>query len=147
MERLKHVYEVFIRATPEKIWEAITKPELTRAYFYGTLVSSDWKPGARLTYSYPDGRLAADGTVLEVEPPRRLVHTFSASWDPSVADDPPHRVVWTIEPLGPNCRLTVEHFDFPGETATYRSVAGGLSLILNGLKTLLETGEPLAIGG
>ena len=146
MDRPTHVYEVFIRSTPERIWEAITRADMTRDYFYGTLVSSEWKAGATLRYTYPDGRLAAEGTVLEVDAPRRLVHTFSATWDEQVAPDAPHRVIWTLSPMGAMTRLTVEHFDFDGETATYRSVRGGLSLILNGMKTLLETGAPLLVG-
>ena len=142
----KHVYEVFIRATPERIWEAITDPARTRDYFYGTQVKSDWKVGSPMFYDYPDGRLAAEGKILEIDPPRRLVHTFSATWDDEVAPDAPHTVAWTIQPMGAACRVSCEHWGFAGETATYRSVSGGLSLILNGLKTLLETGEPLAVG-
>ena len=79
-------------------------------------------------------------------PPRRLVHTFSATWDDQVTPDAPHRVIWTLEPMGTVTKVTVEHFDFAGETATYKSVTGGLSLILNGMKTLLETGAALTIG-
>jgi uncharacterized protein YndB with AHSA1/START domain len=109
-------------------------------------VKCDWREGARLAYDYPDGRLAAEGKILEIDPPRRLVHTFSATWDDDVKFDAPHTVVWTIEPMGPTCRVSCEHCGFAGENATYRSVSGGLSLIVNGLKTLLETGEPLAIG-
>ncbi len=146
MQGPRHVYEIFVRAAPERIWEAITSPDLTRDYFYGTRVSSEWTKGSRLTYTYPDGKLAAEGTVLEADPPRRLVHTFSALWDDEVTPDRPHRVVWTITPMGPTCRVAVEHVDFDGETATFRSVSGGLSVILNRLKTLLETGEPLKIG-
>ena len=142
----KHVYEVFIRATPAQIWEAITDPARTRDYFYGTLVKSDWKAGSELVYDYPDGRRAAEGKILEVDPPRRLVHTFSATWDPEVTQDLPHTVVWSIEPMGSTCRVSCEHHGFGGDTATYRSVTGGLSLILNGMKTLIETGEPLAVG-
>jgi uncharacterized protein YndB with AHSA1/START domain/DNA-binding transcriptional ArsR family regulator len=142
----KHVYEVYVRATPAQVWEAITDPARSSDYFYGTLVKSDWREGSRLAYDYPDGRLAAEGTILEVDPPRRLVHTFSATWDQEVTADAPHTVAWSIEPMGATCRVSCEHYGFAGETATYRSVSGGLSLILNGLKTLLETGEPLAIG-
>ena len=146
MSRPSHVYEVIIRATPERIWEAITRSELTRDYFYGTLVESEWKPGAPLRYAYADGRVAAEGTVIEMDPPRRLVHTFSALWDDRVKADAPHRVSWTIEPMGSSCRVRVEHFDFEGPTATFESITGGLSVILSGMKTLLETGEPLTMG-
>ncbi|HEY3216813.1 MAG TPA: SRPBCC domain-containing protein [Candidatus Eisenbacteria bacterium] len=143
----RHLYEIVIRATPDQIWEAITRPERTRDYFYGTLVASDWKPGSPLRYAYPDGKLAAEGTVLEADPPRRLVHSLSALWDPEVTLDHPHQVVWTIEPLGRSCRVRVEHHGFEGETATLRSVQSGLSVILSGMKTLLETGQRLEIGG
>src|SRR5206468_1901884 len=96
-----------------------------------------------LLYRYPDGRMAAEGTVIEADPPRKLVHTFSALWDDAVAADPPHRVTWTIEPVGAVCRLTVEHEGFERDTATMKSVQSGLGVILDGLKTLLETGTPL----
>jgi uncharacterized protein YndB with AHSA1/START domain/DNA-binding transcriptional ArsR family regulator len=140
---LRHIQQVHIRTTPERLWQAITSASDTRDYFYGTLVESTWKKGAALAYRYPDGKLAAEGTIIESLPPRKLVHTFSATWDEAVAGDPPHRVTWTIEPLGDVCRLTVEHEGFAGETATLKSVQGGLSIILDGLKTLLETGKPL----
>jgi uncharacterized protein YndB with AHSA1/START domain/DNA-binding transcriptional ArsR family regulator len=143
----RHVCEVFVRARPEQVWEAIVSPEFTRNYFYGTLVSSEWKPGTALTYANVDGRRAAEGVVLEVDPHRRLVHTFSALWDFDVASDRPHRVTWTIQPVGRVCRLVMEHEGFEGETATWRTVSGGASAVLSGLKTLLETGEPLSIGG
>lgn len=142
-----HVYEVYIRTSADKLWQAITRPEFTRDYFYGTLVESTWEPGSKIVYKYPDGTIAADGEVLEVEPNKRLVHTFNATWDESVTPDSPNRVTYTIEPMGAVCRLIVEHDEFAGETATYKSVSGGLSIILNGLKTLLETGEPLPMGG
>jgi uncharacterized protein YndB with AHSA1/START domain len=142
----RHVYEVIIGATPHRIWEAITRPERTREYFHGTRVASEWKPGSALRYTDPDGKLAAEGTVLEVDPDRRLVHSFSALWDAEVTADRPHQVAWTIEPLGRSCRVRVEHHGFEGETATLQSVRGGLSVILSGMKTLLETGQRLEIG-
>ena len=139
----RHIQQIHIRTTPERLWQAITRASDTRDYFYGTLVDSTWRNGASLVYRNPDGSLAAEGTVLEADPPRRLVHTFSALWDETVRPDPPHRVTWTIEPMGAVCRLTVEHEGFESESATLRSVQGGLSVILDGLKTLLETGQPL----
>jgi len=144
---LRHVQQVHIRTTPERLWQAITRGADTRNYFYGTEVESSWRAGQPLTYRNADGTLAAEGTVIEADPPRKLVHTFSALWDEAVAADPPHRVTWTIEEIGTQgsevCRVTVEHEGFADETATLRSVQGGLSVILDGLKTLLETGKPL----
>jgi len=140
---LRHVQQIHIRTAPERLWQAITRGADTRLYFYGTQVESSWRAGQPLTYHNADGTLAAEGTVIEADPPRKLVHTFSALWDETVAADPPHRVTWTIEAMGDVCRLTVEHEGFEDETATLRSVQGGLSVILDGLKTLLETGKPL----
>ena len=140
---LRHVQQIHIRTSPERLWEAITRASDTRDYFYGTQVESSWNAGQPLTYRNPDGTLAAEGTVIEADPPRKLVHTFSALWDEAVAADPPHRVTWTIEATGDVCRLTVEHEGFTRDTATLKSVQGGLSVILDGLKTLLETGKPL----
>lgn len=140
---LRHIHQIHIRATAERVWQAITRPADTRNYFYGTLVDSTWQKGAALVYRTPDGRLAAEGTVIEVDPPRRLVHTFSALWDEAVTPDAAHRVTWTLEPMDGMCRLTVEHEGFAGQTATFQSVQGGLGVILDGLKTLLETGQPL----
>jgi uncharacterized protein YndB with AHSA1/START domain/DNA-binding transcriptional ArsR family regulator len=140
---LRHVQQIHIRTSPERLWQAITSAGDTRDYFYGTLVESSWQKGTALLYRYPDGRMAAEGTVIEADPPRKLVHTFSALWDDAVAGDKPHRVTWTIEPMGAVCRLTVEHEGFERDSATMKSVQGGLGVILDGLKTLLETGTPL----
>jgi len=139
----KSVYEVYIRATPERIWEAITSAELTRQYYYGTEARSDWQPGSRLEYLYPDGRLAAEGTVLEADSPRRVTMTFHAVWDEEVAADPPVRMTWEIEPAGEMSKLTVVTDDLVPGSATARSFEGGVVYIVSGLKTLLETGEAL----
>ena len=143
----RHAYEVYVAAPPERIWQAITDPEMTSRYYYGTLVGSEGQPGSPLRYDYPDGTVAAEGTVLEVDPPNRLVTTFSAVWDDEVRNDPPARVTWEITPAGDHAsRLSVVFDDFPSENATYQQVTGGLSVIVSGLKTLVETGEPLAVG-
>jgi uncharacterized protein YndB with AHSA1/START domain/DNA-binding transcriptional ArsR family regulator len=141
-----HVYEIYIRATPERIWQAITDPDETAQYYYGTRIASTFRPGEALTYAYPDGSLAADGEVVEVDAPRRLVHTFRALWTPELAAEKAHTVTWELTAMGDATRLVVSHTDFEGETATYRDVAGGMSVILSGLKTLVETGESLDIG-
>jgi uncharacterized protein YndB with AHSA1/START domain/DNA-binding transcriptional ArsR family regulator len=145
MNAPKHVYEVYIRTTPEKLWQAITSPEFTQKFFYGTAVRSGWKMGDTVEHVQPDGTIALTGKVLEVTPPRRLVHTFVAMHDPETARERPSRVTWEIEPRGGTCLLTLTHDDFDGETATWKSVRLGWNPVLSGLKTLLETGEPLAI--
>ncbi len=139
------VYQIFIKASPEQIWDAITKPEFTARYFYGTLVESSLKTGEPFVY-YTGDRSATlvEGAVIEADPPRRLVHTWHMLYDPELADEPPSRVTWEIEPGdGGVCKLTVCHDGFETETRTYREVAGGWMMVLSGLKTLLETGAPL----
>src|SRR5262245_3859682 len=84
MERPRHVYTVFVRSTPERIWKAITDGAETQRYYYGTHVSSSWEVGAPLTYANPDGSLAADGSVLEIEPGKRVTMAFHPRWDPDL---------------------------------------------------------------
>jgi len=146
MNQPRHVYEVYIRTTPEKLWKAITRPEMTRQYFYASGVESDWRVGSPVRHKGPDGRVNLDGKVLEVEPPRRLVTTFSAVHGPGTANDRSSRVTWEIEPRGEVCKLTLTHDDFDGITETYRMVGPGWNPVLSGLKTLFETGTPLVIG-
>ena len=142
--QLTHVFEIYIRTTPERLWQALTDGELTRRYYYRSVVDSTWEVGADCDY-HIDGNLALTGEILEVEPGRRLVTTFDARWDEEVEPDPPSRITWEIEPQGEHvCRLRVLHEGFDSETATYRSIDGGMPWILSGLKTLLETGEELA---
>ncbi len=141
----RHVYELYIRTTPERLWRAITDPAETQLYYYGTKVQSDWKQGSRLVYLDGD-RITLECKILEIEPNRKLVHSFVMSYDPETAAERPSRVSWEIEKQGEVCRLTLVHDDFDGETKTYREVEHGWAGILSGLKTLIETGQPLHIG-
>jgi uncharacterized protein YndB with AHSA1/START domain len=141
----RHVYEVYIKTTPERLWRAITDPAETQLYYYHTKVRSDWKPGSRMVYLDGD-EISLECKVLEIDPPNRLVHSFSAMFDPQLATERPSRVTWTIVQQGETCHLTVVHDDFDGETGTFREVQGGWPVILSGLKTLIETGQPLPIG-
>jgi uncharacterized protein YndB with AHSA1/START domain len=140
------VYQVFIRATPEQIWEAITNPEFTQKYFYGSRIESTFQPGAPylgLTGDRAD--TLVDGEVLESDPPRRLSTTWRALYDPETAAEPHSRVSWEIEAQdGGYSKLTVVHDQLEESLKTAESVAGGWSFVLSGLKTVLETGEPLA---
>jgi uncharacterized protein YndB with AHSA1/START domain len=137
------VYSIFIRATPEQIWEAITTPEFTHRYFHGTHVTV-----AADAYECLDGEGNAliDGSVSEFEPPRRLVHTWLALFDPEQAAEQASRVTWEIEPQEDGTTLlTVVHDRLEGAPKTAESVSGtGWMYVLSGLKTLLETGKPLA---
>jgi uncharacterized protein YndB with AHSA1/START domain/DNA-binding transcriptional ArsR family regulator len=144
MDRPHHVYQVYIRTTPEQLWQAITDPEFTARYFHRSRVESTWRTGDPMLYLI-DKEVAVEGRVLDADPPRRLVTTWSFRRDPRYRDDPPSRVTWEIEPVGDTCRLTLVHDDFTGETETYRSVGSGWPLVLSSLKSLLETGEGLPL--
>ena len=137
------VYQVFIRATPEEIWEAITNPEFTAKYFYGARI--DIGPEGRTAHG-PDGSDWGSGPVFEYDPPRRLVHEWRSTYDEEMGAEEPSRVTWEIEPQDDGtCLLTVVHDRLDGAPKTSASVAGpGWMRVLSGLKTLLETGEPLA---
>jgi uncharacterized protein YndB with AHSA1/START domain len=140
------VYRVFVKATPERVWEAITKPEFTSKYFYGSLVDSTFAEGAEFKSFSPDHtQLWVDGEVLESDRPRRLQHTWRALYDDETAKEPHSRVTWEIEPAdGGVTKLTVTHDRLDASPKTASNVAGGWSYILSGLKTLLETGQPLS---
>jgi uncharacterized protein YndB with AHSA1/START domain len=138
------VYELFIRATPEQIWEAITTPEFTTKYFYGARIEIG--PEYRRTFSADGSESWGEGPVAEFDPPRRLVHEWRSGYDPELAAEEPSRVTWEIEPSdGGYSKLTVVHDRLEGAPKTAASVSGaGWMMVLSGLKTLLETGEPLA---
>ena len=137
------VYQVFIRATAEQIWDAITKPEFTARYFYGARIENTPERHRSLG---PDGSVWGDSPTFEYDPPRRLVHGWRSLYDPGLAEEEPSRVTWEIEPQeGGFCKLTVVHDQLEGAPKTAESVSGaGWMMVLSGLKTLLETGEPLA---
>jgi uncharacterized protein YndB with AHSA1/START domain len=143
---MEKVFEIYIKTTPERLWEAITDSELRRKYTFGVGVTSDWSPGSHYEAVHPAaGITISEGENLEVEPPRRLVQSFTALWSDDVRSEGTSRVTWEIEPVGDSCRLTVTH-DQLREGAN-EQVYGGWPMILSGLKTLLETGELLTTPG
>ena len=139
------VFEVFIKTTPERLWEAITDPEQRRKYSFGVETRSDWTPGSEYTASVPGVVDIAAGTNIEVDPPRLLVQTFDALWSDDVKAQGTTRVTWEIAPVGTSCRLTVTHDQLPANANA--ELYGGWPMILSGLKTLLETGESLDTPG
>ena len=142
-----HVYTVYISASPERIWRAITDGVETERYYYGTRVGSDWSKGSRIVYEYPDGRVAADGEVLEVDPPRRLEMTFHARWDPEMEAAGPVRQVWEIEGGDDGTsKLVVTTIGLVAGSRMAEEFGGGMIYIVSGLKTWVETGESLVAG-
>jgi uncharacterized protein YndB with AHSA1/START domain len=144
-ETMEKVFEIYIKTTPERLWEAITDSELRSRYSFGVGISSDWTPGSAYQSSHPAGVDIATGENLEVDPPRRLVQSFNALWSDDVKSEGTSRVTWEIEPVGDSCRLVVTH-DQLREGAN-DELYGGWMMILSGLKTLLETGEDLTTPG
>lgn len=140
------VFEIYIKANPERVWQAITDPEMRRKYSFGVTTSSDWTPGSEYKSSVPGVVDIAAGENIEVEPPQRLVQSFNALWSDGVKAAGTSRVTWEIEPVGDDsCKLTVVHDRLPADANS--ELYGGWPMILSGLKTLLETGELLTTPG
>ncbi len=139
------VFEIYIKTTPERLWQAITDPSLRASYSFGVETRSDWTPGSAYQSVAPGGMVIAEGANLEVDPPRRLVQSFTAMWSEEVQAAGTSRVTWEIEPVGDSCRLTVIHDQLPIDANP--ELYGGWPMILSGLKTVLETGETLTTPG
>jgi uncharacterized protein YndB with AHSA1/START domain len=143
---MEKVFEIYIRTTPERLWEAIIDPAIRAKYHFGAGVESDWTSGSRYELKHPGaaGSLA-EGENLVVDPPRRLVQTMHVLWSEEAERAGTSRVTWEIEPVGDSCRLTVTH-DQLSDTAP-AELYGGWPMILSGLKTWLETGQTLTTPG
>lgn len=148
MERnMERVFEIYIRTTAQRLWDAITDPDIRAKYHFGTLVTSDWATGSLWKQEAPgkfEGSLS-EGEVLESEPPLRLIHTIRSLWSPEVEAEGANRVTWQIEEVGDSCRLVVTHDQL--REGTNEQVYGGWPMILSGLKTWVETGETLTTPG
>ena len=144
---MEKVFEIYIRTTPERLWHAITDPEIRGKFQFGNTITSDWSQGGRFEMTNPGapGMVLGEGVNLEVDPPRRLVQTMVALWGEDVKSEGTSRVMWEIEPVGDSCRLVVTH-DQLREGANDQ-LYGGWPMILSGLKTWLETGEVLTTPG
>jgi uncharacterized protein YndB with AHSA1/START domain len=142
---MEKIFEIYIKTTPERLWQAITDPKLRRKYNFGVGVYSDWTVGS----SY-QGRPAPDveifeGEILEIDPPRRLVQSFRALWSDEVKQEGTSRITWEITPVGDSCRLVLVHDQL--REGAKSEIFGGHPMVLSGLKTLLETGEMLTTPG
>ena len=142
---MEKIYELYIRTTPERLWDAITDPETRAKYNFGAAAHSDWTSGSAIELSAPGAGVLGDGVVLEAEPPLRLVHTMRALWSDEVASEGVSRVTWEIEQVGDSCRLTLTHDELREDANA--QLYGGWPMILSGLKTYLETGGLLTTPG
>lgn len=139
------VFEIYIKTTPERLWEAITSEQMRKRYSFGVDTVSEWTEGSEYRSSVPGVVEIASGRNLEVDPPRRLVQSFTAHWSEEVEREGESRVTWEIEPVGSSCCLRVTHDQLGGDANS--ELYGGWPMILSGLKTLLETGEDLDTPG
>ncbi|WP_028660986.1 SRPBCC family protein [Nocardioides insulae] len=138
------VFEIYIKTTPDRLWQAIVDPDLRATYSFGVGVESEWTAGSTYRAGVP-GTAISEGDNLVVEPPHLLVQTFTALWSDQVRSLGATRVTWEIEQVGDSCRLTVIHDQLP--EAANAELYGGWPMILSGLKTLLETGQRLTTPG
>jgi uncharacterized protein YndB with AHSA1/START domain len=139
------VFEIYIKTTPERLWEAITDPEMRAKYSFGVRTDSDWSEGSPYVSGVPGVVDIAEGENVEVDPPHRLVQTFTALWSDEVKAVGTSRVTWEIRKVADSCQLTVIHDQLPIDANP--EVYGGWPQILSGLKTLLETGALLDTPG
>jgi uncharacterized protein YndB with AHSA1/START domain len=143
---MEKVFEIYIKTTPERLWQAITDSEIRSKYNFGNRITSDWTPGSHYEQSHAGAPgILGEGINVELDPPRRLVQTMVALWGEDVKSEGTSRITWEIEPVGDSCRLVVTH-DQLREGAN-EQLYGGWPMILSGLKTWLETGELLTTPG
>jgi DNA-binding transcriptional ArsR family regulator len=145
-QSMEKVFVIYIKTTPERLWEAIITPDMRRKYTFGIGVMSDWSAGSRYEGISPKSPTPLiEGENLEVDPPNKLVQSFRALWSDDVKSEGTSRVTWEIEPVGDSCCLTVTHDQLREDASG--EIYGGWPMILSGLKTLLETGELLTTPG
>lgn len=139
----KHVMQIFIQTTPERLWQALTDSDMTQLYYFGSAVESDWQQGSDYRYPIPGGGTYVEGEVLESNPPHKLVTSFKPVWKFPDETPPVSHVTWEIEPVGGACKLTLTHTELDFESELAQDLVEGWARITSGLKTLLETGHPL----
>jgi uncharacterized protein YndB with AHSA1/START domain/DNA-binding transcriptional ArsR family regulator len=145
-QTMEKVFEIYIQTTAERLWTAITDPQVRAKYHFGVMVESTWAPESSYALVHPasDGPLA-EGENLVVEPPHRLVQTMHTLWSEEAEREGTSRVTWEIEPVGDSCRLTVTHDQLRDDAPP--ELYGGWPMILSGLKTWLESGQTLTTPG
>ena len=140
------VYTIYIASTPEKVWEALTSAELSRKYFFGNTVELEPRVGGSYIVRTPDGALHISGEVVECDPPKKLTVTFNVNWPELIEKLGPTLVTYDIEPAGDAVRLTMsEGHDRPLSDDILSGGRQGWPAILSSLKSVLETGNALAI--
>lgn len=145
MNHDKHVCTIYIKAEPERIWEALTTAEFTQQYFHATDIQSDWKPGSTVTYLNQDGSTAVTGKVLTANPPLELSISWQVHYNEVAKKEPASKVTFLLEQVEDATKLVLTHEDFPDNSVVFPEITKGWIAILSNLKTLLETDSVMAI--
>jgi len=145
MAKPSFVYVTYIATTAERLWQALTSAEFTERYMFGRRVDSTWTVGAPVRYIGRDGKLSDSGEVLESDPPRRLIFTWRVEFDDALRREGYSTVTFDLEPLGGEVKLTVIHDDLREGSGVLKGISMGWPKALASLKSLLETGRPLAV--
>jgi uncharacterized protein YndB with AHSA1/START domain len=143
MAESEFVYVTYIRTTPEKLWQALTDPAITRQWWCATVQECAWKPGASWKLMVPDGRVGDEGEVVEIDPPRKLVVTWRNHLFAEMTAEGYSRMSYELEPTGDTVKLTLIHSIERKDSKLIKGVSTGWPALLSSLKSLLETGEPL----
>ena len=141
MARSTFVYVTYIRATPEKLWSALTDAEFMKQYWFGTHCASQWTAGSPWKMVYPDGNISDAGEIVEADPPRRLVIRWEHQAKPEVRGEGPSLCTIELEPVEASVKLTITHTIERDPSKFIEAVSGGWPKILSNLKSLLESGE------
>lgn len=145
MSKSRFFYVTYIRTTQEKLWDALRLPEFTRQYWCACTQDCDWKPGSSWKLMIPDGRVGDSGEVLEIDPPKKLVLSWRNEFDPEMRADGISRVTFDLETIGDTVKLTVAHESETPDSVLIEKISNGWPGLLASLKSLLETGESLAM--
>lgn len=139
-----HIYKAYINGSQADVWDAITNPDKTAQYFYGTRVESDWEAGGVMNYTYAaSGEIASEGSIIAIDAPNKIEFTFQAMWDEQLVAEGPAREIWILAEVNGMVELTIELYDTPAGSKTYEDFTNGFPYIVSGLKSLVETGKAL----
>jgi uncharacterized protein YndB with AHSA1/START domain len=141
MGRSTFLYVTYIRTTPEKLWAALTEPEFMKQYWFGMHGQSDWTVGSPWKLLAADGRTAAEGEIVESDPPRRLVFRWQDRTRPELEAEGPSLCSMVLAPESGAVKLTITHTIERDDARVIVAVSGGWPKVLSNLKTLLETGS------
>lgn len=141
---IKHVFEIYIRTTPEKLWAAMTSGDTMEKYFFGQRLDTTGEPGSTYYFTDRDGNKNPSGEVVEFDPPRRMVSTFQPPKE--APGSKASRLTWEITPAGESCKLSLVHDQLDPSDPMSQEFRNGWVLFFSAIKTYLETGEALKIG-